>query len=882
MTRIFSGIAPDDESPRERPARRRSRRLLKIILAFLAALWILDAGISLLIQHTRLQRRLTSHLEAAFGRPVQVRRYEFSLWTGPALEAEYVRVAEDPRFGYEYFLRAESLTVRLHWLSLFRGHIELGTLSLSHPSLNLVRNPDGDWNLYEWLPKPAGAPATSPGGTIGPVRSNVFVLHFRKIEIDGGRINFKAGPEKLPFAFVNVNGAFETDSPGRWRIDLEATPMRAATVVQQPGTLHLTGHVGGTSSRLRPASLALEWRDASLTDVLRLARSYDYGVHGTLALAVSAETQGEDWQFDGRAELRQIHRWDLAIRPDNPALNLIWRAKLDLPAKRLEVTRATLETPRSRAHAEGAFDWNGASGGGRGAAAGTHLEISSDGIALDEGLAWLRAFHPNVAEDLTLHGAARLEMALRGWPPQLTQGTVIVGGAELAGRELRAPVRIGAAEARYNAKGLRLSSTQISMGSTQTALAVTASARFGAVPASDLRVMGGMDQTRDILRVMKALGWNISGGWDFGGPLHCDLQWQGARWPWQTGPTGSAVWGSEGSGGTIRAPFLNQPIEGIRAREDFQAGDRHVALAAAQAFGAHWTGTMDRNRVETQWRFSLAADRLTGAEMDLWLNPRWRESFLDRMLPFLNPRTASTAAPDNLRASGQLSVGELELAPLRARKLQGRFTMDGRQIEFAGVTGQMYGGTLSGSLEAGLVAPPAYHAALKFARVDVGALTANSPELANLFEGAASGEISFHARGASRDELLASLECSGTANVANAELRGLNLAESVRDGARHAGSSAFRQGTAAFSCANRAIHFRELKFSGPQAEVDGAGTVDFRGGVDMRTELLSPGAALVKMPPRAAKISGAPGAVAQVSGTLASPAFRKIAAAKPR
>jgi hypothetical protein len=81
-----------------------------------------------MMQHTGLRRILTARIEAAFGRQVDVGSYHFSLWKGPALKANSVIVGEDPRFGHEYFLRADSMTVRLRWASLLRGHIELGTV----------------------------------------------------------------------------------------------------------------------------------------------------------------------------------------------------------------------------------------------------------------------------------------------------------------------------------------------------------------------------------------------------------------------------------------------------------------------------------------------------------------------------------------------------------------------------------------------------------------------------------------------------------------------------------------------------------------------------------------------------------------------------------
>ena len=134
----------------------RDRRWLRwplFIAAFVALVWLVGVAITLLIGHTRLHERLTHRLETVFGRHVEVGSYEFSLWSGPTLTADSVTFSEDPRFGHEYFLRADSVRVRLHWQSLFRGRMDLGTVTLDRPSLNLVRDANGDWNLGEWLPR---------------------------------------------------------------------------------------------------------------------------------------------------------------------------------------------------------------------------------------------------------------------------------------------------------------------------------------------------------------------------------------------------------------------------------------------------------------------------------------------------------------------------------------------------------------------------------------------------------------------------------------------------------------------------------------------------------------------------------------------------------
>src|ERR1700678_3740885 len=92
-----------------RPPRRAWSRWAKWFVCLLIFLWLADLGVSLLIRHTRLQRRLTARLGTVFGRSVEVGSYDFSLWGGPTLQAHAVTFGEDPRFGHEYFLRTHGI-----------------------------------------------------------------------------------------------------------------------------------------------------------------------------------------------------------------------------------------------------------------------------------------------------------------------------------------------------------------------------------------------------------------------------------------------------------------------------------------------------------------------------------------------------------------------------------------------------------------------------------------------------------------------------------------------------------------------------------------------------------------------------------------------------
>lgn len=866
--------APDGPSWWNRPRLRWG----KVILLIFIALWAAGEGISLLIQHSRLRGKLTARLEASFGRPVQVGEYAFSFWDGPAIEARGVSVAENPRFGHEYFLRSESLSVRLGWQSLLRGHLELGTLSLDCPSLNLVRNASGEWNLAAWLPRPSGGFTDGPRG---PPSAPSQTLRFRRIEVSGGRINFKRGDDKLPFAFVDVNGSIGAVAPGSWRLHLEATPWRAAAITQEAGTIRLSGRVGGTSSRLRPAGLDISWTDASVSDLFRLLRGDDSGIRGAMSLAISARTDPRQplgrWIFQGRAELRQLHRWDLPLRADDPAVNIVVRdAQLDLGQASLAAPEVLLEAPHSSAHGGGVYTWAASPGAGRaGRANPGNAWTASSFLDLRDVLAWIRAFHPGLHSSLSLQGQVETRMDFSGWPPRLAAASATGPGAEVVVPGLRKPAHLGPMDFRYDRGSASLRPVALWWGSApqppQNSLQIEALERRGRGPFPAWHVFGKVNDAGDFIATAKALGANLSADWQLQGPFACDLRWQGVALPWQAPPVGTIDIGApgtgEGPGASLRLGFLNLPIEKLRAHAELKSDARRVTLLAAQALGGRWSGKFNRRPADPEWHFELSADRLSASSLDRWLDPRWRESFLGRMLPFLGSKPAEDALPDRLRASGSLSLGQFTLAPLVASRVKAHASIEGRRVALTEATGQFYGGSVRGSFRAALDHPPSYHANLSFSSVRLADLAESSRALAGLFSGTASGELSLDAQGTAREDLLASLSCSGNARVSGGAWRAENFSKMLDGEAPPGKTAAPLDGSAALSCARRKIDFQTLTLEANGIRAQGMGAVDFNRTLDLRFEVRGPADAP----------GGAHDASYRLRGSLAAPRIEPLA-----
>jgi len=815
-----------------------------VLLVLLAA----SFAFSRLLRTARMHRYLSTRLEAAFGRPVEVGRFGFSLLNGLRLEADSVTVAEDPRFGDEHFLRAERMTARLRWRSLASGRFEFGTLSFTRPSLNLVRAADGHWNVESWLPPPAPALPV-------PSAKNVAARLYR-IEVDTGRINFKRGVDKVAFALADVKGHLEQESAGRWRMDLEARPMRANIAVQEAGKLRLRGRIAGTSARLQPAELALTWEDVSLADALRLARGQDFGVRGRLAAELTGRitAPGVHWRLAGTARVVGAHRWDLPQRPGDPALNLTVEAQWRPGEARVELSKWVLEAPRSSLQGAGALQWV--------PAFDPEFRIASLGISFMDLLAWYRAFRPSVAEDLTLEGVAEGALVLRGWPLRLEQGAVTSEGAGLRVAGLREPIRLGPIAARVARERLVLEPVTITLpagapsaGEPATPQARPAQARQGGAlraeaavgPAAgsprtqpgawelEINLAGQTERAEDLLVAAGALGRTLYRGWVMEGPASLNLRWQGTMRPFAAQPLGTI----ELHGLRLRSAFLNQPVMLSNARIELRPGERRVTLTAAQAFGAHWKGTLRWRGIVggmasfPPWEFDLSADHLDAAELDRWFGPRARPGLLERIMPSQLDTILS-----RLRARGRISVDEVVVKPLTVRRLRAQGDISGRKVTLTAAQGDFYAGTVNGSLRAELSPQPAYRFQAQFERVNLATLSDATATLKGRFAGNVSGELELVARGVGRENLLASLEGHGALKVRGAQMRGFDLKASYAADRLAQGTTQFAAADGTFSLAAQEIQVEKLRLAERGDDFEASGSVDFSRRVDLRFRLL--------------------------------------------
>jgi hypothetical protein len=824
----------------------------KPALGIVALVIAAQIGVSLLARTHRVHAYLVAQLERAFGRQVEVVNFNARILPSPQLDANGVTVGEDPAFGHEYFLRAEQLSAGLRWRGLLRGHFEFGTMSLNKPSLILVRNSEGRWNLERWLP-PAKSSAAQSAPVFGPPSPVAPVNRLERIEFDEGRINFKTGDDKLPFAFISVSGSVEQVSPGRWQLQLEAQPWRSGVSLQSSGTIKVLGDLAGTSTRLQPAEIALHWSAASLADVFRLFRGQDYGLRGVFALDASAksgmakEDGPGDWKFSVEGRAAQMHRWDLTERADNPRLKVNVQGRWNVGAGSLAGDEIVVEGPRS--NLRGMFRLTS------GKTPSIELRLDSMGIQASDVLTWYRAFHPGLAESVTAEQYFTGGMIFRGWPLGLESAALSSSGGTVKVPGFAEPVRIGPVSGGRERGVLAIGPVRVALGGDLREVLAPKRRRLALAMenAADLTfthdlnahtgsisIEGNILNAEDYLKLSSAFGYPLNHGWDLRGAV--------TKWEWKK-PRG-ATWNGRiaFNKANLTVAGLNQPLKISEGELDWADGRRIARIVKVDGFGGTWTGNIEESlqadaENEPQWNFHLSVDRLDAADLDRWVGPRARPNWLQRLLPTLLggsvPSTPASELVRRVKAEGELGIAQLTIEKLKLEHVLAKGSLQDLQLDVREAQAEWAGGKVRAKIHAKFLPRPVYEIAAELDRVNLAQLP-GAGRIAERLGGVASGTLHVKTEGVGRDELLGKLAGRGEFHLNNVEFRGWDVNATVADGAVQTGVSRWATGQGSLRLRDSSILLQDFRLDGGKQLTLVNGTLSFGRNADLAIETASP------------------------------------------
>jgi hypothetical protein len=383
----------------ETEGRQQKRKRFGLALALLAAiLAVLIVPPLVSVSHYKTQ--ITHLISVSLGRPAHLSSVELRLLPRPGFVLNNLTVEEDPAYGAEPVLHANTVTASIRLLSLWRGRLEIDSISLDEASLNLVRAGAGRWNLDPLL-RTATAQAQLAAGNAGPDNQNK-PIKLPYLTAKNSRINIKNGAEKLPFSLVDAEISLWQQSPGDWRVRLRGQPVRTDLSLEQgdTGVVRMEANLRQAPElRQMPLHVDLEWREAQLGQLTRLLLGSDAGWRGDLTGQLYLDGTAETAQVKAQLRAVGVHRAEFA-----PAAPLDFDANCALVAHftTRSIDNLACDSPLGSGHIRLAGNLSGGlpEDGGR-----SHFSVELDRIPVAAGLDALRTVRSGLAPGLQAAGS---------------------------------------------------------------------------------------------------------------------------------------------------------------------------------------------------------------------------------------------------------------------------------------------------------------------------------------------------------------------------------------------------------------------------------------------------------------------------------------------
>jgi AsmA protein len=482
------------------------KRLLIAVVAVVLALVVLAAGALLLVDVDHFRPQVQASLGKALGREVAIGRLHMSVWSG-SLDADDIRIGDDPAFGTQPFVTARSLElgVRL-WPLLLHRQLHVTALTLEQPQVRLLQDRSGRWNFARLGGSEASPAPEAPASSAAPA----FAID--RLRIEDGRIELRGSA-----------GDVRTYSQLRLSADHVGTqaafPFRLGATLAGGGTLALDGTLGpwdAGNALLTPVDAHLVMHDLDLVGAGLMARGG--GVGGVLDLDSQLDSAKGVLTSKGRIEARKLQLVK-AGSPSPQPLRIDYQARYRLTAGTGQLDSATLATGKAQLAITGGID-------NRPAVMHLDLRVAGRQQPVDDLEPLLPVFGVVLPKDSRLSGGtASMDLAVRGPLDALViRGPVSLDGTRLAGYSLGA--KLGGALALAGISAPRDTVIQhaeaaltISPAGIQADPAGAQIAQLGSMTGKGTMAADGRLDFRMLVKLDQAVAGSVGGGQGLAGLL---------------------------------------------------------------------------------------------------------------------------------------------------------------------------------------------------------------------------------------------------------------------------------------------------------------------------------------------------------------------------
>jgi AsmA protein len=806
--------------------------VLVIVVLVVAAALIVPHVIDINQYHTRIQAELQKRL----GRTVTLGEMRLSLFP-PSFQVQNPVIGEDPQFRSSEnrpFATAEKLAVSIKLLPLLHKDLEVKSLELDRPHIELVRDRQGTWNFATLgqEPKPSGSqtapppaktgskppqttaktappqqpsaqPSATPESSSKPAAGQLTLANLSIVDGQVAITDLQKHQSRAVYDHIDISvNDFAPDKQFSMKVAAHLPPDQKTDGGKQIITLQGKGGPIQQADMLNtPFDGSLKLDQVSVAAAQKFLNSQALsGMDALITGDASVKNSSGKLSSKGNIQLQKprIKNVDVGY-----PITMNYDLTDDLTNDVIQIRKGDLRLGETPVSISGTLNT-------RPNPSQVDLKLKASNASIAEAARLASAFGVAFGEGMDVKGTVNADIAAKGAANKpAMNGQLSAQNLDISGKGIPQPVKISAIDLALTPDTIKSNDFSATTGST------TLNVNFGlsqytspnSVMNATLRAPNA--KVAELLNIAKAAGVSAADNISGDGVLTLDVHAQGP-----TKNMSALVFNGTGKlqNATLKLASLTKPIQVRNADLGFSQNSATLSNLAASVGQTNATGNLTlKNFAAPQVRFTLNADKVDVAELQQLTAatpaPQKRAA-LDhsfwQMVPEAEAQTHSAAPSrpstvnrpnepnivDKMTGGGTATIGSVKYNDLLLSNVHSNITLDHGVVRLNPLTADLYNGKETGNITIDLrPAQPVYTVALKTDKVDANKLVSSVSDLKQTLYGLLNSNVNATFSSTSADAIARSLNGQLALDLTNGKLMNLDLLHELASVGKFLGSS---------------------------------------------------------------------------------------------
>jgi len=743
--------------------RRPKKRTVGIAIG---AMVVLIVAAALIVPHfldiNKYHNQIQAQLEKRLGRRVSLSNMDLSFFP-PSFRVENAAIGEDPHFATGTpFATAEKLTITVRFWPLLHKEVEIKSLELDRPRIELIRNAQGMWN-FDTLGRERKAPA--------PQKASTNQLTLEHLLITDGQVAITDLLQKKPRAVYDHIDLDVSDFAPDRQFSMKVSALLPGAVKQ---AILLEGKAGPiqTDTLKTPfdGRLHLDQVPTSAAGAFLNSQALN-GVEAVVSGEAKVKNSGGKLDSSGAMRLddARIHNMNVGY-----PITLDYDLSSDTGTDLIQIRKGNVRLGSTPVAMTGWIN-------SKPTPVQLDVKLTATNASIAEAARLASAFGVVFGQGTEVTGQINVNVQARGPADRpALNGELSARDLIISRKDLPQPVRVGAIELTLGPEVIRSNDFAAATGSSKVSGNFVLSQY--STPNSSISTSLRTENARlgEVLNIAKAAGVSAVEGISGDGSLGLDLHAQGL-----TKDLAALSFSGKGKiqNATLKTPSLSQPIQIHSADLAFSQNSASVQGISAKVGTTNLSGGLTLKDFTTpQVQFTLNADKVDVAQMQqLFAAAPSQHAQTDRDFLRLVPlaEAAVTSEPsllNRITGGGAVNVGSIQYDDLLLNNAHSSVAMDHGVIRMNPITADVYGGKESGNIVIDMrPAQPVYSVNLKTEKVDANKLISSVSSLKQTLFGLLAANVNGTFSASSANAIARSMNGDMELNLTNGKLMNLDL-----------------------------------------------------------------------------------------------------------